>query len=128
MRKILDVMFRNKRLSRIIPLICTTIVYLLFVIGGKTSDKNEMIIITPIASVIWFFGMFLMVYLQVKNASCPEWFLNLIELSATVLFGIYAVIGVIFFFASGLQIFNPSLCLGMVTYSAVSLAHSKRSK
>ena len=57
---------------------------------------------------------------------CPEWFLNLFELLATIVFGIYAIVGVVSFIVSGFQNFNVGICLGFVVYSAISWAHSKK--
>ena len=59
---------------------------------------------------------------------CPEWFLNLFELLAIIVFGVYAIIGAISFVVSGFQNFNIGICLGFITYSAISWAHSKRTK
>ena len=128
MRKILNKIFQNKKISVFVPLICAVIVYLLFVLFGTAKDKFDLIIMTPIASAFWFFGVFIVIYIQIKNAACPKWFLNLFELLITILFGIYAIIGTIIFVASGFQKFNLGICLAMVTYSAVSWAHSKRNK
>lgn len=128
MRKILDKMFENKKSAMIIPLISAVVVYLLFVLFGTAEDKTNTIIMTPIVSAIWFFGVFFIIYIQVKNASCPEWFINLFEMLATILSGIYAIISVVSFFISGFQNYNFGLCPGLVTYSAVSWVHSKREK
>jgi len=128
MRMLLDKMFGNKKLSLLIPMLIALLVYVLFVFFGIAEDKANMIIMTPIVSGIWFFGMFLMVFIQVKNAICPEWFLNLFEFFATIFFGIYAIIGVVSFVVSGFQNYNYGMCLGFVTYSAIAWAHSKRIK
>ncbi len=128
MRKILDKMFGNKRLSLIVPMAISLLMYLLFIFFGKAEDKANLMIITPIVSVICFFGVFLVTFVQVKNSMCPEWFLNLFELLATIIFGIYAIIGVVSFIISGFQNFNVGICLGFVVYSAISMAHNKRTK
>ena len=83
MRKILDKMFENKKLSILIPILVSVLLYLLFIIFGVAEDKMNIIIATPIASVFWFFGAFLVVYIQVKNKRCPEGFLNFIDVAAT---------------------------------------------
>lgn len=128
MRKILDKLFGNKKLSLIIPFAIALLMYLLFVLFGTVQDKVNLMITTPIVSVVGFFGIFLVVFIQVKNPMCPEWFLNLYELLATIIFGIYAIVGAVSFVASGFQNFNIGICLGFVTYSAISWAHSKRTK
>ena len=126
MRKILDKMFANKKLSLIIPMAIALLIYLLFILFGTSANKTNLIIVTPIVSVIGFFGIFLVVFIQVKNSMCPEWFLNLFELIATIIFSIYAIIGAFSLVISGFQNFNVGICLGFVSYSAISWAHSKR--
>ena len=126
MRKILDKMFANKKLSLIIPMAIALLIYLLFILFGTSANKTNLIIVTPIVSVIGFFGIFLVVFIQVKNSMCPEWFLNLFELMATIIFSIYAIIGAFSLVISGFQNFNVGICLGFVSYSAISWAHSKR--
>lgn len=126
MRKLLDKMFKNKKLSVIIPIALALTAYLLFVFFGAAKDKVNLMIVTPIVSVVGFFGVFLITLIQVKNSSCPEWFLNLFELLATVIFGIYAVVGAVSFVVSGFQSFNVGICLGFAVCGAISWAHGKR--
>ena len=78
MRKLLDKMFENKKLPILIPILTSVLLYLLFIIFGMAEDKMNITIATPIASVFWFFGAFLIVFVQVKNKNCPEVFLNLL--------------------------------------------------
>ncbi len=126
MRKILNKMFSNKKLSILIPILIAALIYLLFLFFGTSEDKNRLLLITPIVSALGFFGVFIIVLFQVKNPMCPEWFLNLLELFFTVITGIYSIIGIVSFFASGFQNYDPVICLGLVVFSAVSWAHSKR--
>ena len=72
-------MFQNKKLSILIPIFTSTLLYLLFIIFGVSEDKMNIIIATPIAAAFWFFGVFFVIYIQVKNSNCPEGFLNFIE-------------------------------------------------
>ena len=102
--------------------------YLLFVLFGIAEDKTNLMIGTPLVSVVGFFGIFLVLFVQVKNSMCPEWFLNLFELLVTIIFGVYAIIGTMSFLISGFRNFNVGICLGFVAYSAISWAHSKRTK
>ena len=122
MRKILDTLFHNKKLSIGIPILIATVLYLLFIVFGMAGDKVNLIIITPIVSVVCFFSVFVLVLIQVKNTLCPAWFLNLFEFLLVV----FAVVQTISFVISGFQNFTPMLCLGPVIFSAVSWAHSKR--
>ena len=79
MRKLLDIMFRNKKLSILIPILLALVVYILFMLFGNAEDKIRIVAITPILSAIWFFGVFLILHtlgLQgrrsegIKYASC----------------------------------------------------------
>ncbi|MBQ7089405.1 MAG: hypothetical protein IJN04_07185 [Clostridia bacterium] len=126
MRKILDTLFHNKNLSIGIPILIAAILYLLFVAFGMAEDKTNFIIITPIVSVVGFFGVFAVVLVQVKNTLCPAWFLNLFECLVVVIVGVDSLAGTVAFIISGFQNFTPMLCLGPVIFSAVSWAHSKR--
>ena len=128
MRKILDKMFGNTKLSILIPTLVSALLYLLFIIFGVAEDKMNIIIATPIASVFWFFGAFLVVYVQVKNKSCPEGFLNFFEFVATLFFGIYSIVDVISVVISGFQNFTPITGVGLLTYASIAWAHSKRTK
>ena len=126
MRKILDKMFQNKKLSILIPIFTSTLLYLLFIIFGVSEDKMNIIIATPIAAAFWFFGVFFVIYIQVKNSNCPEGFLNFIELMAILFFGVFSIIDTISVVISGFQSFTPITVAGLLTYAAVSWAHSKR--
>ena len=119
MRKILDKMFENKKLAFWLPIIFATLVYLLFLLFGTVEDKNELLIATPVATVFWLFGSFLVVFVQVKNPICPEWFLNFCELMAVVVFTVFGLIEAIFFVISGFQNFSPLICAGIITYSSI---------
>jgi len=93
---------------------------------GVSEDKMNIIIATPIASVFWFFGAFLVVYVQVKNRNCPEVFLNFFEFLTTLFFGIYSIVGAISVVISGFQNFTPITTAGLLTYASIAWAHSKR--
>ena len=126
MRKILDTLFHNKKLSIGIPILISAILYLLFVTFGMAEDKINLMITTPIVSIFVFFGVFALVLVQVKNTLCPAWFLNLFECLAVVIVGVYSLTETVAFIISGFQNFTPMLCLWPVIFSAVSWAHSKR--
>ena len=126
MRKILDTLFHNKKLSIGIPILIATVLYLLFIVFGMAEDKINLMITTPIVSIVVFFGVFALVLVQIKNTLCPAWFLNLFEFLIVVIVGIFTVVQTISFVISGFQNFAPMLCLEPVIFSAVSWAHSKR--
>ena len=128
MRKILDKMFENKKLSILLPILISAFLYLLFIIFGVSEDKMNIKIVTLIGSVFWFFGSFLVVYVQVKNKSCPEGFLNFVEFVATLFFGIYSIVDAISVVISGFQNFTPITAAGLLTYASIAWAHSKRTK
>ena len=128
MRKFLDKMFENKKLSILIPILISGLLYLLFIIFGEVEDKMNIIIATPIASVFWFFGVFFVLYVQVKNKRCPEGSLNFSEFLATLFFGIYSIVDAISVVISGFQSFTPITAAGLLTYASIAWAHSKRIK
>ena len=128
MRKLLDRMFAKKKLSFFIPLLVSTLLYLLFIMFGVAEDKMNIIIATPIASAFWFFGVFLVFYIQVKNRNCPDVFLNFVEIFATLFFGVYSIVDAISVVISGFQNFTPITSAGLLTYASISWAHSKRIK
>ena len=128
MRKILDRIFENKKTSILIPIFTSALLYLLFIIFGVAEDKLNIIIATPIVSVFWFFGAFLVVYAQVKNKSCPDGFLDFFEFAAILFFGINSVVNAISVVISGFQSFTPITAAGLLTYASIAWAHSKRTK
>ena len=48
-------MFANKKLSLIIPMAIALLMYLLFILFGTSADKTNLMMVTPIVSVIGFF-------------------------------------------------------------------------
>lgn len=129
MRGILDKIFENKKITISIPIFISLFLYLLFILFGTGEEKNNMVLLLPLMGVFWYFGVFFVIYLQIKNPFCPEKFLNFFELVATLFFGIGSICYVIIFFVSKMQIYSgimaPIVCL---TFSAISFAHSKRTK
>ena len=125
--KILDRMFCNKKWCMLIPALIAMFIYLLFILFSNTDNKINSIIAIPIISAAWFFGSFLVVYMQVKNPICPQWFLDLFELIVIVGFGTYAIISALRFITGGFQNLDYGLCMGLLTYSSVCWAHSMRS-
>ena len=127
MRSILDKLFENKKLAFWIPIAFAAVAYLLFALFGVSENKGEDLIVMLIVSIGWFFGVFLITFFQVKNPMCPEKFLDFFELMATVVFVSCALANMITFFINGFQDLGV-ICPGVVTYSAVAWAHSKREK
>lgn len=126
MRKLLDALFSHKKLSFIIPLLSAVVMYLLFIVFVNRPDKLRLAVITPIVTLIRFFGVFLVVFAQVKNRLCTEWFLNLVELLILVIFGLFSIVSCIWFLINPFQNYSEMLCSSMVAWSAVCWAHSKR--
>ena len=126
MRKILDKMFGNKRLSFWVPIIIAAVIYLLFLFFGVAENKSELLLSVAFATVFWLFGSFFVLFVQVKNSRCSEWFMNFFELLVTVVFVGGTISYVISFIIGGFQDFELSICQGIVTYSSVSWAYNKR--
>lgn len=127
-RKILDKLFENKKLSMLIPIISAAVIYLLFILFGTAEDKVNDMIAIPFVCAVWFFGSFLVIFIQVKNPRCPEKFLDFCELMALGIFVFGGVIETVSAVISGFQNFNFICCVGLVTYSSISWAHNKREK
>ena len=128
MRNFLDKIFRNKKVTILVPIIISLLLYFLYVLLGTGEEKNNLLIITPIASLFWYFGVFLVIYIQIKNPMCPEGFLDFFEIAATFFFGIGSVIIVILGLIDGMKNFNPLYIASCLTFSSISWAHSKRLK
>ncbi len=126
MRKLLDVMFSNKKLSIIIPMCINIIMLLLCILFTDLASKLDTLLNALLISSFCFFGIYFLLLIQIKNSSCPDWFLNLFEILIIFVTGIYTIIGTINFFVTGFKVFNFSICFGLVTYSATAWAHSKR--
>ena len=127
MRKILDKLFVNKKLAFWIPIAFAAVAYLLFALFGSVENKGEELISLLIVTPLWLFGVFLIIFFQVKNPRCPEKFLDFFELMAIVVFVSCALVNMITFLINGFQDLGV-ICPGAVTYSAVAWAHSKREK
>ncbi len=128
LRKLLDKMFKRRKLTFWVPIIFAALIYLLYVLFGMAENKITILIETPIVTLFWLFGVFLVIFVQVKNQRCPDWFINLFELGAVIVFTGSAVIDIVYFVISGFQNFDPIICAGIVTYSSVSWVHNKRRK
>lgn len=128
MKRILDKMFFNKKWCILIPILIAMLIYVLFILFANKGNKVDTIIALPIISAVWFFGSFLVVYIQIRNTMCPEWFLNVFEFIVIVGFGVYAISSIVRFLISGFQNLDYGLCMGLLTYSSVCWAHSKRIK
>ena len=128
MRNILDAIFPNKKVSIFFPIGTAILTYLAFVLFGTAENKIELMLVVPIVSVACFAGVFCIFYIQIKNPICPEWFLNLLTLLAALVFVTYGAISCVCFAAGGFENFHIGTCLGFVAYSAMALAHSKRTK
>lgn len=126
MRKLLDILFKNERLSIFIPIIVSVVVYLLFVLFGTDDDKIRTMIATPVLMIVCFFGVFLIFFVLIKNNLCPKWFIDGFEILAIVVYGIYSIVRFILFLLSGFDDFSLAVCLGTVSIGAIAWAHSLR--
>ena len=127
MRKILDKLFQNTKLSIIIPIVISVVTYLLFAIFGKSDNKTDLLIMTPIVAVFLFFGDFLVMFFAIKSGG-PEWLVNLFVLLTTITWTLGAIRELIIFCLSGFQTFEYVTSAAFVVYAAVSWAYSKRKK
>jgi hypothetical protein len=128
MRDFLDKIFNNKKVTIFIPIIISLLIYILFVIFGTGEDKSNFMFIIPIISIFWYFGVFLVVYIQIKNPLCPEKFLDFFVFIATIFFSIGAVFLTVSALINGMHNFNPVTIPACLTLSSLSWAHSKRNR
>lgn len=128
MRKILDKMFVNIKAAILIPLLLFFVIYFVFVLFGATENKMRIVIITPLLTAIWFWGIFFIIYIQVKSKSCHIGFLNFIELFITAFSVMCFAVDFVLVTIVGLEDSVTRLCFDTVTYAAVALAHSKRTE
>ena len=126
MKKLLDKIFANRRAAIVAPLLTAALMYLLYVLFGQAEDKANWLIKTPIISLIAYGGVYFVLWLQIKNPACPEGFLNFMELMALLVFGLGAVIFGVQFFMNIASGFTPTLCIAIISWSAVALVHGKR--
>ena len=124
-RRVLDVLHGSKW-ARIIPVLTALAMYALFLIFGGPEQKLVLAIAAPLMSSIWYGGVYFILYMQVKNPMCSSKALDLFMLIPTVLFGLSSI-SLLLTFLTNLQYgFTMGLMLTLVTWSAISLAHSKR--
>jgi hypothetical protein len=126
MREFLDKIFNNKKATIFIPIIISLLIYILFIIFGTGEEKNNFMVIIPIISTFWYFGVFFVVFIQIKNPLCPDKFLDFFEFVATIFFSIGGVVFTILALMNRMQNFNPVTIPACLTFSALSWAHSKR--
>ena len=126
MRKILDFLFKRKVLSAVVPLLCAALVYLVFILFGEGTDKLQVIGIVPVVCSFIFGGMFLILYIQVKNPLCPDAFLDFGELFFLTFFSLTTIPNIIMFFINVKEGFTVSSLFGFIIWSAVSVVHNKR--
>lgn len=127
MRKLLDKMFANQKAAIVAPLITAGVMYLLYVLFGQGNDKVNWLIMTPIISLIAYVSVYFVLWLQIKNPSCPQGFLNFLEWMVLLVFGLGAVVFGVQFLMNLESGFTPALCVEIVSWSAIALVHGKRS-
>lgn len=126
MRELLDRIFFNRKAAIIAPLVTAVVMYLLFVLFGHVENKLNWVLMVPVVSVIWYWGVYFIFRIQTKNSSCPGWFFDLVELTVLAVFGLGAVSFGLQFLVNMSHNFAPSLCPAIITWSAVALVHGKR--
>ena len=126
MRALLDKIFNNKKITFFLPIIVSSLIYVLYAIFGYKEEKTKMLIVIPIMSIFWFFGVFLVIFIQVKNPLCPEGFLDFFEFMVTIFTIIGTFVFVILSLIRGIENLIPITIPVCMTISSLSWAHSKR--
>ena len=125
MREFLDKIFNNRKATIFIPIIIALLIYILLILFSTGEERNIYAIIVPIISVFCYFGVFFVIYIQIKNPLCPQKFLDFFEVLATIVFSIAAVLFTILGLINDVQnlVFVILACLA---FSSLSWVHSKR--
>ena len=124
--KLFDVLFGNKKPAITVPWILAAAIYLLFVVSGGAKNDLKMLWLTPFVTAVWFLGVYGVLRFQIKHTLPPAWMTNAFELLVILVFCGFSVVEAVLFVTEGFREFNIGICPGMVTYSAVAWAHSKR--
>ena len=125
MREFLDKIFCNRKTTTFIPIIISLLIYILLIFLSEKDEKYIFMLIVPFMSIFCYFGVFLVVYIQIKNPLCPEKFLDFFETFATV-FSVIVVVGfTIFSLIEGVQ-YLLTVILACMIFSSLSWVHSKR--
>ena len=126
MRKVLDKLFADKKISIVVPVVIALIMYALFLLFGDIPSKAGLLIVTPIASVMSYLGFFCVLYLQVKNPFCSDKIMDFFELATLVFFTPISVFFCLYFLFHIVTAFNPIVCIGPLIWSVVAFVDSKR--
>lgn len=124
-RKALDALFKNKKLALILPLVSAAVMLVLScAFNGYDGEVMLLVFASVIISSLWFNAVYFLLLLFAK-LNCPDWYTDSFELIALAAFGASAVYQV-FRFIQDTQSFSTSVCLCMIAWSAISLAHNRR--
>ena len=125
MREFLDKIFNNRKATIFIPIIIALLIYILLILFSTGEERNTYAIMVPFISVFCYFGVFFVIYIQIKNPLCPKKFLDFFEVLATIVSSIAAVLFTISGLINDIQdlVFVILACL---VFSSLSWVHSKR--
>lgn len=125
-RKILDLLFKRKVLSAVLPLICAALLYLVFVLFGENPDKSELLYVVPVTCAFIWAGMFVLLYFQLKNPFCSDNFLDFGEIFFLAFMLLATFPNILMFLINVKEGFTVASCFGFFGWSAISVVHNKR--
>ena len=125
MREFLDKIFNNRKETTFIPIIIALLIYILLILFSTGEERNIYAIMVPFISVFCYFGVFFVIYIQIKNPLCPQKFLDFFEVLATIVSSIAAVLFTILGLINDIQNL-VSVILACLVFSSLSWVHSKR--
>ena len=128
MKTILDKLFGRGKLSFWIPLATAAGMYIIFLLMGDTPYKQNLHIMAPVLGLFWYFGVYLVMGVLVKNKHFPAKVTMVIIILDVAVFGINAILGIGRFLANPSTGFDISIVIGLVTWSALSRLYNKRFK
>ncbi|MBO5231670.1 MAG: hypothetical protein J6B88_03505 [Clostridia bacterium] len=118
----------NKKLSVIIPIVSAGIMYILYLIFGVAENKINMLLITPIVSLLAFWGVFLILFIIFKSSLPSAKYKTFIKYFFLICFVFYALFSGVSFIMNVKSGFSPIICICMVSCGAVAFAHKKTQK
>ena len=107
-----------------IALVC----FLLFVLFGESEQKSQMLLSVAVVTPIVFFGVCMVIWIQIKNPMCPSGFLDFVELMFLVVMIIGLITQTISFIIDIRHGYTVSQSMISSALCGLTFIHSKRTR
>lgn len=107
-----------------IALVC----FLLFVLFGESEQKTQMLLSVAVVTPIVFFGVCMVIWIQIKNPMCPSVFLDFVELMFLVVMIIGLITQTISFIIDIRHGYTVSQSVISSALCGLTFIHSKRTR